>query len=224
MSSAFTPKNPKYFYSIEEHPQLKVLEEKYAVILEELQQLRLNSKNGHWMNSFPHYVVPGSKNSWKTFTFQFFGIKHPLNCRACPNTTEILKSIPELITAEFSFLPPQTKIAPHTGFTKMVLRAHLGLIIPNDCGIRVGNETKKWEEGKVLILDDSFEHEAWNNSDEDRFVLMLDIPNPSWGFTAKEISKYKIENLQDEFMLKLFPREKWVTFLKKGEFDLPLAK
>lgn len=220
----FTSKNPKWFYNINETPELKILEENYKVILDELIQLRKKSGNTNWLETFASYIFPESKNVWKLFTFQFFGIKHPLNCNECPKTFAILKKIPELITAEFSYLPGKTHIKPHKGFSKMILRAHLGLIVPKECSIRVGNETQSWQEGKVIVFDDSFDHEAWNDSDEDRFVLMIDIPNPKWEYTAKEINKYKIDNLQDEVLLNLFPKEKWQYFLEKGEFDtLPKA-
>lgn len=220
----FTENNPKYFYEIDETPELKILEKNFPIILNELCELRKNSENGFWLNTFPEYLHPDSKNLWKVFTFQFFGIKHPLNCSLCPETYKILQQIPNLISADFSYLPAKTIIKPHMGFTKMVLRAHLGLVIPDDCGIRVGNEIKKWEEGKMLVFDDSFEHEAWNHSDEDRFVLMLDIANPKWNYSAKEISTYKIETLRDDFMLSMFPKEKWLEFLKKGELDIFPAK
>lgn len=214
----FTEKNPKYFYTLAEHEELRVLEENYKAILDELTALRKDSANGYWMDSFPHYVEAESKSKWKVFTFRFFGIKHPANCNACPKTTAILNKIPGLILAEFSYLPAHTRLKPHKGFTKMVLRAHLGLIIPEDCGIRVGTETRTWQEGKLLIFDDSFEHEAWNNSDQDRFVLMLDIANPLWNYTADEICKYKIEHMDDPHMLGLFSKEQWKEFYEKGEF------
>lgn len=214
----FDPKNPKWFYTINETPELKILEENYAVILNELNNLRENAENGYWLDTFPSYLHADSKNKWKVFTFQFFGIKHKINCDLCPKTYELLKKIPSLVSADFSYLPANTHILPHKGFTKMVLRAHLGLVIPSECRLRVGNEVKEWKRGKMLIFDDSFEHEAWNNSTEDRFVLMLDIANPKWEYTAKEINKFKIETLQDQFMLQLFPKEKWMEFLEKGEF------
>ncbi|MGZ3865159.1 MAG: aspartyl/asparaginyl beta-hydroxylase domain-containing protein [Bacteroidia bacterium] len=215
----FTEKNPKYFYSLNEYKELKVLEDYFQTILDELIALRESSENGYWRNTFPHYLYPGSVNQWQVFTFRFFGIKHPVNCSLCPKTTAILNKLPGLVTAEFSYLPANTKIKPHKGFTKMVTRVHLGLIIPKDCGIRVGSETHTWQPGKLLIFDDSFEHEAWNNSNEDRFVLMLDVANPLWGYSAEEICKYKIENMNDEFMLTIFTKEQWAEFYKKGEFS-----
>ena len=220
----FTEKNPKYFYELSEHEELRVLETNYQIILDELQTLRSQAKNQNWFESFPHYLNPQSQNKWQVFSFLFFGIKNPITWQLCPNTANILSKIPNIISADFSYLPAHTQIKPHKGFTKMVLRVHLGLIIPENCGLRVGNETKVWEEGKLLIFDDSFEHEAWNNSDKDRFVLMLDIANPLWEYTAKEICKYKIENMRDEFMLSLYTKEQWMEFYNKGEFTAFSAK
>jgi len=216
----FTEKNPQYFYTVDELPDLKVLEDNYSIILEELTNLRKNAENGFWVESFPGYLSPESKNKWKVFTFQFFGIKHTSNCRLCPETYKALKQIPGLVSADFSYLPAHTHIKPHVGFTKMVLRAHLGLIIPGECNLRVGDQVKSWEPGKVLAFDDSFEHEAWNRSDQDRFILMLDIANPRWNYSADEINRYKIETLREPFMLEMFPKEQWLHFLEIGEFDV----
>ena len=216
----FTEKNPKLFYNSSEFKELLLLEHNYKIILKELVSLRGNVKNGNWFESFPHYLKPQSQNKWQVFSFLFFGIKNPIHYNLCPDTAKLLSQIPNLISADFSYLPAHTHIKPHKGFTKMVLRVHLGLIIPKDCGIKVGNETREWEPGKLLIFDDSFEHEAWNNSKEDRFVLMLDIVNPLWEYTAQEICKFKIENLNDEFMLSLYSKEQWMEFYNKGEFTV----
>lgn len=103
----------------------------------------------------------------------------------------------------------------------MVLRCHLPLIVPEgDCAIRIGDETRKWEEGKLMVFDDSFDHEAWNKSDAPRAVLMFDIPNPLWGYSAQQISKYKIENLDDPFLLSMVTKQEWQEAFAKGEFPL----
>ena len=224
MNPVFTDKNPRYFYTQEEFPELDILCSNFSIIKEELLNLISQHNSVHWLNTFPNYLSPDSVNQWKVFTFRFFGIRHLRNSRLCHQSASVLNQIPGLISADFSYLPAQTKILPHVGFTKMVLRVHLGLIIPENCGIRVGDEERNWKEGQLLIFDDSFEHEAWNNSNSDRFVLMLDIANPLWGYSAEEICKYKIDNLQDEFMLKLFPKEKWIEFYRKGEFDVKEMK
>ena len=128
--------DPKIFYNIDETPELSVLENNYAIILEELNGLRNASHNGYWLNTFPGYVDEKNKDKWQVFTFQFFGIKHPLNCSLCPKTYSILQKIPNLISADFSYLPANMHIKPHKGFTQMVLRAHLGLVIPDSTKTR----------------------------------------------------------------------------------------
>ena len=58
------------------------------------------------------------------------------------------------------------------------LICHLPLIVPPGCWLRVGNETRHWEEGKLMIFDDSIEHEAKNESDQTRIILLFDIWRP----------------------------------------------
>jgi len=81
-------------------------------------------------------------------------------------------------TVMFSLLRPGARINPHTGVHNARLTCHLPLIVPPDCGFRVGNEVRQWEEGKLLVFDDSIEHEAWNGSARDRVVLIFDIWRP----------------------------------------------
>lgn len=222
--SEFTDKNPKYFYDVEEFPELRIFEEYADVIRDEFLCVKEDMK-GLWIDTFPHYVDKRSVNKWKVYSFRFFGIDNPLNHALCPITSQLIKGCMDIISADYSYLPPQTKILPHKGFTRMVLRVHLGLIIPKgDIGIRVGDMVRKWQDGRLMIFDDSFEHEAWNNTWEDRVVLMFDIVNPRWGYSAEEINRYKIENMQDEYMLQLFPKEKWLEFLRRKEFDVEEIK
>jgi beta-hydroxylase len=84
----------------------------------------------------------------------------------------------------FSILSPGKHIPPHGGPYKGVLRYHLGLIVPGvpgSCRIRVGNDVRPWAEGKSLVFDDTFEHEAWNDSDGTRVVLFVDFKRPLEG-------------------------------------------
>ncbi len=112
---------------------------------------------------------------WDVFGFYFFGNKIADNCSKCPRTTDFVEEVPNLTTAGFSRLAPNTRIVPHVGYTDTVLRCHLGLIAPPDCALRVGGETRRWKENTCLIFDDTVEHEAWNESGEDRVVLLLDF-------------------------------------------------
>jgi len=78
----------------------------------------------------------------------------------------------------FSMLRPGVRIAPHFGHTNARLICHLPLIVPEGCGLRVGNETRPWIEGETLIFDDSMEHEAWNGGGRPRVVLLFEIWRP----------------------------------------------
>jgi beta-hydroxylase len=115
---------------------------------------------------------------WKVFLFYGYGYRADGNCRRCPRTAEILESIPGMTTAMFSVLLPHKHIPPHVGPWKGVLRYHLALRTPPDeasARIRVGSRTEHWRAGRSLIFDDTFEHEAWNDSDEIRVVLFVDV-------------------------------------------------
>ena len=81
-------------------------------------------------------------------------------------------------TALFSLLKPGTHIQPHHGLLNTRLICHLPLITPPGCNLRVGNETREWRQGELLIFDDSFEHEAWNRGGETRVVLLFEIWRP----------------------------------------------
>jgi beta-hydroxylase len=98
--------------------------------------------------------------------------------RACPRTAKALEHVPHLTTAGFSRLAPGAHIQPHKGWVKTVYRGHLGLVVPEGCALRVGDETRVWSEGKCLVFDDTFEHEAWNRAASERIVLLFDFARP----------------------------------------------
>jgi aspartyl/asparaginyl beta-hydroxylase (cupin superfamily) len=78
----------------------------------------------------------------------------------------------------FSVLAPHTHIPPHTGSANTRVIVHLPLILPEKCRYRVGNEHREWKLGKAWVFDDTIEHEAWNDSDKVRVLLIFDIWNP----------------------------------------------
>lgn len=78
----------------------------------------------------------------------------------------------------FSLLRAGSKIPPHTGMLNTRFICHLPLVVPDKCGFRVGRETREWIEGELMVFDDTVEHEAWNDSDQDRLVLIFDIWRP----------------------------------------------
>lgn len=160
------------FYDPRQFDFISTLEANWQQVLQELQQLQQPD-----FIPWPEQYLYGE--GWDTFGLYAFGVKIRKNCRLCPETTKLIEQIPGLVTAGFSSLKPGTHIKPHTGYEDGVLRVHLGLVIPPDCAIRVGERTEAWEPGKCLVFDDTTEHEAWNRSDSTRIVLLMDVtPEP----------------------------------------------
>lgn len=120
-------------------------------------------------------------NHWKTFFLVGFGVKSERNVSECPETWRILQKIPGLKTAMFSIFEPGKHLPAHRGPYNGVLRLHLGLIVPeprDKLAIRVDKQVCYWEEGKALVFDDAYEHEAWNHTDRTRVVLFVDFVKP----------------------------------------------
>jgi aspartyl/asparaginyl beta-hydroxylase (cupin superfamily) len=107
------------------------------------------------------------------------------NARHCPCTLEAISHMdqPDVPGASpnamFSMLAPRTRIPPHTGVANTRLVCHLPLIVPGNCGFRVGDTTREWNVGEAFVFDDTIEHEAWNDSDELRVVLIIDLWAPA---------------------------------------------
>ena len=122
--------------------------------------------------------------SWNGYYFYRHGERREDNCAACPFTAATLEELPlARIRAHgpevlFSVFTPGTHLLPHRGVTNTRLVGHLPLIVPQDCALKVGGELHQWQEGRVVIFDDTYEHEAWNRSGTTRVVLIFDIWNP----------------------------------------------
>jgi len=122
--------------------------------------------------------------SWTALYLWRDGKPVPENASRCPRTMAALEKVPmthigaKTPSVMFSKLTPGAHIPPHRGMLNCRLIGHLPLIVPDGCWLRVGNETRSWEEGKLLIFDDSFEHEAKNDSDQTRIVLLFDVWRP----------------------------------------------
>jgi aspartyl/asparaginyl beta-hydroxylase (cupin superfamily)/Tfp pilus assembly protein PilF len=125
-----------------------------------------------------------NNKDWSVLSFCENGWLRPDVIERCPRTWEaVLQApLPRVAgwgpTVLFSMLKGGAHIAPHTGMFNTRLICHLPLVVPPGCRFRVGNEVREWEVGKLLIFDDTIEHEAWNDSSEDRVVLIFDIWRP----------------------------------------------
>jgi aspartate beta-hydroxylase len=121
---------------------------------------------------------------WSAYFLSNQGVEQPSHIARCPLTMKALKAAPlcdvtaRAPTVFFSILDASTTIPPHSGVTNTRLTVHLPLIVPPDCGFRVGSETREWIPGRAWVFDDTIEHEAWNRSDAPRAILIFDIWNP----------------------------------------------
>ncbi|XP_068018566.1 aspartyl/asparaginyl beta-hydroxylase isoform X7 [Melanerpes formicivorus] len=130
------------------------------------------------------------KGDWSQFTLWQQGRKNENACKSVPKTCALLERFPEATGCrrgqiKYSVMHPGTHVWPHTGPTNCRLRMHLGLVIPQEgCRIRCAQENRTWEEGKVLIFDDSFEHEVWQEATASRLIFIVDVWHPE--LTAQE--------------------------------------
>ncbi|RAK59649.1 aspartyl beta-hydroxylase [Phenylobacterium hankyongense] len=179
------------FHDRAEFPWLPVLEAATATIQAELQTALAEAADG-----FVPYIAypPGApvnqwgelnhSRRWSSLFLWKDGVKQDAACAVCPDTAALLESLPMAAqpgfapTAVFSALDARTHIPPHTGSTNARLLVHLPLILPGPARFRVGNETRTWKMGEAWVFDDTIEHEAWNDADALRVILIFDIWNP----------------------------------------------
>jgi aspartyl/asparaginyl beta-hydroxylase (cupin superfamily) len=115
------------------------------------------------------------------------------NAGRCPETMRLTALAPQprvpsrSPASMFSALQPKTRIPPHTGVANTRLVVHLPLVVPEGCGFRVGNETRQWREGEGWVFDDTIVHEAWNESEQPRVILIFDVWNPRLSPAEREM-------------------------------------
>ncbi len=130
---------------------------------------------------------------WSSFFLWRDGVRQDRACEICPGTSALIDSLPLMRqpgfapTAIFSQLEPHTHIPPHTGSANSRLLVHLPLVLPGPARFRVGGETRSWEMGRAWVFDDTIEHEAWNDADAPRTILILDVWNPLLSDAEREL-------------------------------------
>lgn len=143
---------------------------------------------------------------WSSYFLWQNGAPVEAHQRECPATAAALAAVGMADidglcpNAMFSALAPRTRIPPHHGETNARLVVHLPLIVPEACLYRVGHDTTRWTVGEVLVFDDSIEHEARNDSDELRVVLIFDVWNPLLSPAEREMVR-AISAAAGEFQL-----------------------
>jgi ornithine lipid ester-linked acyl 2-hydroxylase len=170
------------FFENERFPWIAHIEDNWLTIREELEGVLADSEAlPNFQDISKDQIEITDDDKWKTYFLYGYGFQAKLGVETCPKTAALMREVPGMTTAMFSILSPRKHILDHRGPYKGVLRYHLGLIVPHDaekCRIRVGEDFRHWQEGKSMVFDDTFNHEVWNDTDETRVVLFVDVLRP----------------------------------------------
>lgn len=200
------------YYDDDLFPWMKDLEKMTDGIREEMK----NAMSGH-VEGFMPYVRRGDdvpldewqdlnrSPRWNAYFFWEDGRRFDEACRRCPETVRVREVVPTMEVRNFgptilySVLSPKTHLPAHTGATNARLIVHLPLVVPGNCRFRVGNETREWREGKAWVFDDTIEHEAWNDSDQVRVILMIDVWNPFLSAAERDLIPVLLNGLNEYY-------------------------
>jgi aspartyl/asparaginyl beta-hydroxylase (cupin superfamily) len=208
-SKLYIPELPhKQFYDPSDFEWAEYLLSKAGYIKQELQSLMedetLFSPYMDHNPDAPALSNVGLENDsrWSAFHLVKDGLPIESNIKRCPNTYGALSELPiakingHSPNILFSLLKPGVHIPPHHGQTNARLLVHLPLIVPNGCELRVGNQIRSVVENKLMIFDDSIEHEARNTSDSTRIVLIFDIWRPELSNEEKKVISGIFEKIE----------------------------
>lgn len=195
------------FFEREDYPWVSEVEAAFPAMVEELQDVLASQQ------AFEPYVktTPGEPPAqfaaldnnldWGAYFLWKDGARIDAHADLCPRTEAALAHAPQNTVpgrapvAFFSALKPGIHIPPHNGATNTRLTVHMPLIIPPDCALRVGDETRTWEPGKLLMFDDTIRHEAWNFSDRLRVVLIFDVWHPMLTDLERELVSQTVQGM-----------------------------
>jgi aspartate beta-hydroxylase len=198
------------FYDRERFDWLTELEAATPVIQEELAGA-LDTAVGEFV---PYIAYPpgapvnqwGELNHslrWATYFLWRDGVRQDGACARCPRTAALLDRLPMAHqigyapTAMFSALQGRAHIPPHTGSANTRLIVHLPLVLPGPARFRVGNDVRDWKMGQAWVFDDTIEHEAWNEAEETRVILIFDVWNPLLSEAERQAVCEMMAALQD---------------------------
>ena len=177
-------KRPVYYDVAETFPELGLADEHYETIRRELmavlpqqEQMRLY----HDVDGGQRLISGNDEKAWRVFFLRVIGdrVKLPAD-ELCPKSVEVMQRIPNLLEAFFSILEPGKSIPSHNGIFYGYLRYHLAFKVPkrNPPSIRIKDTVYTWKEGESVLFDDSWNHEVFNQADETRVVLIIDVMRP----------------------------------------------
>jgi len=177
------------FYEATEFPFLAPFAANWAEIRDEV--LASRERAVIFPDPQGNILAPGS--SWQKFELHAWGLPVRKNVALLPGTRKLLGEVPRLMQAAVYILGPKSHITPHEGYTDRVLRTHVGLRCPDGCSLRVGSEVREERDGRILVFDDTNEHEAWNRHETDeRLVLHLDFVKPELPYGEKWFKELRL--------------------------------
>lgn len=171
---------------MQKFPELQSIQDNWQTIRDEalqllqsgsIQQTADSTQAGHYDIGFRTFY----KYGWRKFYLNWYGYTHASAARLCPKTTEILKKVPCINGAMFSLLPAGGKLTRHLDPVAASLRYHLGLSTPQNanCAIEVDGTKYAWQDGNAFMFDETYLHHAYNNSQQDRLIMMCDVNRPT---------------------------------------------
>jgi aspartyl/asparaginyl beta-hydroxylase (cupin superfamily)/predicted negative regulator of RcsB-dependent stress response len=207
------PKLPEdEFYPRKDFPWLAEFEAATAEIRAECERvLREDSANIVPYIDYPEgvpldqWAELNKSRRWSAFFLWRDGERVDANADRCPKTAALLAGAPTANvpgyapTAFFSILDRKSHIPPHCGVTNSRLIVHLPLVVPGQCRFRVGSETREWREGEAWVFDDTIEHEAWNESEVPRAILIFDTWHPALTRGERELIRAAVPAIKDYY-------------------------
>jgi ornithine lipid ester-linked acyl 2-hydroxylase len=165
-----------YFFNPDLFPELKPLKDNWERMRDEI--LAYERKLGEVKEMDSHVPPTNTQNQWSLTYLMNYGWMFHRNLKRFPVVAGVVSQIPNAVFATISILPPHTDILPHCGNCNGIVRAHIGLVVPEHepvCAIQVGDEVQGWREGELLTFTIVNRHAAWNRSDHRRYIVIVDI-------------------------------------------------
>jgi ornithine lipid ester-linked acyl 2-hydroxylase len=166
--------NEPNFFKPDDYHFSKIIYDNYTIVSEELTKYL----EAHELENYFNTTMVAKANTWKTISLKWWDVEIYEHHTYFPKTLKAINTIPGLVSASFNLLEPHGHIIPHCGDTNGIFRCHLGLSIPGkipECGFRVNDEWRSWEAGKLLVFVDANNHEAINNTEQNRFIFLFDV-------------------------------------------------
>ena len=204
----------KKFFDPYVMPVAKELEENFPAIQVEIKDILKRYEDfAPFQSISPDQTYISNDDKWRMFFFKAANVNFKRNQAFAPKTFEILNKHKYVISAYISVLGPRKMLMPHEGPWSGILRMHLGVVIPDStkCTLVNGGEKYHWEEGKVVLFDDTYEHIAVNETDQIRAILFLDVMRPlpqPWKFINWAILRLSV----------LFPYV-WVPYFRHKRWE-----